>query len=181
MIANNNKIKNKNFFIYGLGKTGESALKFLKKENVKNLISWDDFKKIEKKIDVKSELDNSDFIVLSPGINLRKTKPKKIILYFMIEENRGYPQHLINLIKRTDKLTKKLSKNFENKPSYKYMWKKMTILTENFLFNYAKKNPHTQIIFKGKIGRIRDIQIHPINGKIFFLAGDYLWLMEKNF
>ena len=74
MIANNNKIKNKNFFIYGLGKTGESALKFLKKENVKNLISWDDFKKIEKKIDVKSELDNSDFIVLSPGINLRKTK-----------------------------------------------------------------------------------------------------------
>ena len=50
MIANNNKIKNKNFFIYGLGKTGESALKFLKKENVKNLISWDDFKKIKKKL-----------------------------------------------------------------------------------------------------------------------------------
>ena len=42
----------------------------------------------------------------------------------MIEENQGFPQHLINLIKRTDKLTKKLSKNFENKPSYKYMWKK---------------------------------------------------------
>jgi quinoprotein glucose dehydrogenase len=36
------------------------------------------------------------------------------------------------------------------------------------------------IIFKDKIGRIRDIQVHPNNGKIYFLAGDSLWLMEKN-
>jgi len=36
-----------------------------------------------------------------------------------------------------------------------------------------------EIIFKDKIGRIRDIQIHPKNGKIYFLAGDNLWLMEK--
>ena len=38
-----------------------------------------------------------------------------------------------------------------------------------------------EIIFKDKIGRIRDIQVHPKNGKIYFLAGDSLWLMEKNF
>ena len=38
-----------------------------------------------------------------------------------------------------------------------------------------------EIIFKNKIGRIRDIQIHPNNGKIYFLSGDgALWLMEKN-
>ena len=37
-----------------------------------------------------------------------------------------------------------------------------------------------EIIFKDKIGRIRDIQVHPIDGKIYFLAGDDLWLMEKN-
>ena len=35
------------------------------------------------------------------------------------------------------------------------------------------------IIFKNKIGRIRDIQVHPNTGKIYFLAGDSLWLMEK--
>ncbi len=35
------------------------------------------------------------------------------------------------------------------------------------------------IIFKDKIGRIRDIQVHPLNGKIYFLAGNSLWLMEK--
>ena len=36
------------------------------------------------------------------------------------------------------------------------------------------------VIFKDKIGRIRDIQVHPKNGKIYFLGGDSLWLMEKN-
>ena len=36
------------------------------------------------------------------------------------------------------------------------------------------------IIFQNKIGRIRDIQIHPKNGKIYFLAENNLWLMEKN-
>ena len=36
-----------------------------------------------------------------------------------------------------------------------------------------------EIIFKNKIGRIRDIIIHPENGKIFFLNPDGLYLMEK--
>ena len=36
-----------------------------------------------------------------------------------------------------------------------------------------------KIIFKDRIGRIRDIQIHPKNGKIYFLADNHLWLMEK--
>ncbi len=43
------------------------------------------------------------------------------------------------------------------------------------LFNVQEK-----IIFKNKIGRIRDIIIHPENGKIFFLNPDGLYLMEKN-
>ena len=41
-------------------------------------------------------------------------------------------------------------------------------------------NVNEEIIFKNKIGRIRDIQVHPNNGKIYFLAGHNLWLMEKN-
>ena len=43
-----------------------------------------------------------------------------------------------------------------------------------------KSNIKEEIIFKDEIGRIRDIQVHPNNGKIYFLAGDNLWLMEKN-
>ena len=41
-------------------------------------------------------------------------------------------------------------------------------------------NVREDIIFKNKIGRIRDIQVHPNNGKIYLLAGEGLWLMEKN-
>ena len=41
-------------------------------------------------------------------------------------------------------------------------------------------NVQEDIIFKDKIGRIRDIQVHPSNGKIFFLSENALWLMEKN-
>ena len=41
-------------------------------------------------------------------------------------------------------------------------------------------NVKEEIIFKDEIGRLRDIQVHPNNGKIYFLAGDNLWLMEKS-
>ena len=40
-------------------------------------------------------------------------------------------------------------------------------------------NVKEDIVFKDKIGRIRDIQVHPSNGKIYFLGADALWLMEK--
>ena len=43
-----------------------------------------------------------------------------------------------------------------------------------------KNNVIEKIIFKNKIGRIRDIQIHPSTGKIYFLSEGALWLMEKN-
>ena len=42
-----------------------------------------------------------------------------------------------------------------------------------------QNNVIEKIIFKNKIGRIRDIQVHPINGKIYFLTQDSLWIMEK--
>ena len=41
-------------------------------------------------------------------------------------------------------------------------------------------NVKEDLIFKNKIGRIRDIQVHPKTGKIYFLSEDSLWLMEKN-
>ncbi len=40
-------------------------------------------------------------------------------------------------------------------------------------------NVREEIIFKNNIGRIRDIKIHPKNGKIFLLAQDKLWLFKK--
>ena len=37
-----------------------------------------------------------------------------------------------------------------------------------------------EIVFKGEIGRIRDIQVHPVSGKIYFLNENGLWLMKKS-
>ena len=43
-----------------------------------------------------------------------------------------------------------------------------------------RSNVTEDLIFKNKVGRIRDIQVHPLNGKIFLLSENTLWLMEKN-
>ena len=40
-------LKQKSFLVYGLGITGISVIKYLKKNKVKNLFVWDDFKRIE--------------------------------------------------------------------------------------------------------------------------------------
>ena len=41
------------------------------------------------------------------------------------------------------------------------------------------QNVKEDIVFKNIIGRLRDIQVHPSSGKLFFLSQDGLWLMEK--
>ena len=72
------KIKDKSFLVYGLGLSGQSVVKFFKKNNIKNFKVWDDeekklFKdKRSKKL--KETLNKVDYIVLSPGISLFKKK-----------------------------------------------------------------------------------------------------------
>tara|TARA_Y100001970_G_scaffold175214_1_gene213741 strand:- start:906 stop:1967 length:1062 start_codon:yes stop_codon:yes gene_type:complete len=46
--------------------------------------------------------------------------------------------------------------------------------------NFSNQNEIIEkVIFRNKIGRIRDIQVHPSSGKIYFLSQDALWLMKK--
>ena len=69
------------FCIYGLGSTGKSAAKYLKSKNYHNVKIWDDKKKTKtgKKTFLKY-LDSCDYIILSPGINLKKSKLKNKLL-----------------------------------------------------------------------------------------------------
>ena len=79
------------FCVYGLGVTGQSVISYFKKKNFTNYYAWDDnkilrnfsgiraYKKIDKKFFSK-KLDSVDFIVMSPGISLKKTKFKKKLL-----------------------------------------------------------------------------------------------------
>ena len=70
-------IKNSSFAVYGLGLSGNSTLKFLKKKKVKKIYTWDDKKNknnSKKFNSFKKALDIVDYIVISPGINVQKTK-----------------------------------------------------------------------------------------------------------
>ena len=80
---NIHNFKKKNFIIYGLGKTGKSTLEFLKRKKIKKVITWDDSSKIKNKINKKRfliELNKAHFIIISPGINIKKTPFKKQLL-----------------------------------------------------------------------------------------------------
>ena len=75
--------KDKSFAVYGLGLTGKSVINFLKKNNVNKILSWDDNlnnPNLKQKNKFKISLGIVDYIVVSPGINIKKTKFKKILL-----------------------------------------------------------------------------------------------------
>ena len=69
MLKSHNIFNNKKILIYGLGKSGLSASKFLKRNN--KVIEYDDKKN---KNYVKIRKIEFDYIILSPGININKCK-----------------------------------------------------------------------------------------------------------
>ena len=100
MLPNLN-LKELSFLVYGLGLSGQSVVKFLKKKKIKKFEVWDDkqkklFKNKRSK-NLNKTLNNVDFIVLSPGIsfiekkNLIKFK-KKIItdIDFLFLTNKNF-------------------------------------------------------------------------------------------
>ena len=75
------KFKDKSFAVYGLGITGKSVLKFLKKNKVNKILDWDDrlFKNNEKFKRFKVNLNIVDYIIVSPGINIKKSRLNKLL------------------------------------------------------------------------------------------------------
>ncbi len=50
-----------------------------------------------------------------------------------------------------------------------------------YLLNFANLSevPKINLLVEKKLGRIRDIEIHPENGKIYVINDEYLWSVEK--
>ena len=74
--------------VYGLGKTGVSVIKYLKRKGFTDFYFWDDNKVSRSNLGINSSrkeeenifshfLDVSDYIILSPGININKAHLKK--------------------------------------------------------------------------------------------------------
>ena len=75
-----NKFKNKKILIYGYGKSGRASFNYLKKKN--EVFIYDDFKKIKNLPFITlGNIKNLsfDYILLSPGINIRKCKLKNFL------------------------------------------------------------------------------------------------------
>tara|TARA_Y100000590_G_scaffold258472_1_gene290117 strand:- start:3327 stop:4640 length:1314 start_codon:yes stop_codon:yes gene_type:complete len=77
------------FAIYGLGVTGRSVINFFRKEKVNDFFIWDDNKTVRnvhgigKKYNEKyfgKILDQIDWIILSPGINIKNSRLKKKLI-----------------------------------------------------------------------------------------------------
>ena len=81
-------LKKLSFLVYGLGSTGHSVIKYFKKRKIYNFSVWDDNIGVRKKFgsknvsNFKNALKEVDYIVLSPGISLKKTKYKKDLIKF---------------------------------------------------------------------------------------------------
>ena len=74
MLNNLNIFYNKKILIYGLGKSGLSALKFLKKDN--KITKHDDKIKVDNKKITKIKFD---YIIISPGIDINKCNLSKFL------------------------------------------------------------------------------------------------------
>ena len=74
MLNNLNIFYKKKILIYGLGKSGLSAYKFLKKNN--EIITHDDKIKIDNKKITKIKFD---YIIISPGIDINKCSLSKFL------------------------------------------------------------------------------------------------------
>ena len=75
-----NNLKKLSFLVYGLGLTGKSIINFFEKNKIKNYQVWDDndYKLFQKKRpkNLNKALDQVNYIVLSPGVSLKKSKNK---------------------------------------------------------------------------------------------------------
>jgi len=81
-------LSKKSFAVYGLGTTGRSVINYFNKAGFKNYVIWDDNNVLRKNWDLDEKKKKSflhllnfvDYIIVSPGVNPKKTKLKKILL-----------------------------------------------------------------------------------------------------
>ena len=85
MISTNN-LKDLSFLIYGLGLTGKSVVNFFNKNHFKNYQVWDDTNKYlyneKRPPNLKQALKEIDYIILSPGVSLKKSKNRKKLIQY---------------------------------------------------------------------------------------------------
>ena len=74
----NLNLRELSFLVYGLGHSGQSVVKFFKRNKIKDYKVWDDKQKRlfqdKRTKNLKKTLNSVDHIILSPGISLNEKK-----------------------------------------------------------------------------------------------------------
>ena len=81
-------LSKKSFAVYGLGTTGRSVINYFNKVGIKNYIMWDDDKALKKNWHLNEKKKKNflqlinfvDYVIVSPGINLKKAELRKALL-----------------------------------------------------------------------------------------------------
>ncbi len=79
-------LKNLTFLVYGIGSTGKSVINFFNRKKINKFFIWDDNLEIAKKykkkkiFNLKKNINKIDYIILSPGVSLKTTKHKDILV-----------------------------------------------------------------------------------------------------
>ncbi len=79
-------LKHYSFLVYGLGLTGKSVINFFNKNGIKNFKVWDDnyknLYKNKRSTNLIKTLRDVDYIILSPGISLKKSKNRNNLIKY---------------------------------------------------------------------------------------------------
>ena len=85
-------LKELSFLVYGLGITGQSVVKFFKKNKIKKFTVWDDKEKKlflnNRATNLNEVLNKVDYIILSPGISDIKKKKQELLLFYELLEHK---------------------------------------------------------------------------------------------
>ncbi len=82
---NKKNLKKYSFLVYGLSKTGKSVINYFKNKKINDYYVWDDDFSLRHKftkkrvINLRTALKKVDYIILSPGISLKKNKNKQYL------------------------------------------------------------------------------------------------------
>ena len=121
---------------------------------------------ISTKIAKKKDIEVIGCSRLDECFKYRKITPKKIILYYILDYQRGLPNRFFDIYKNGE-LNKIKGLNYDFR---KISWKRLHIKIIENLKQFSKNNKDVEVILKGKQGffNLTDYENLPKNFKVFF-------------
>ncbi len=144
VMSPNERLVVKTIYKHNRDKFGGYKIGVYSENEKKSIISTNVATKQQVKVIGCSRLDES--------FSMRRIKPKNKVVYFMIEDNRGYTD---NFLRNYGESFKKKFKFYNDKRYKNFDWGYLRKKTTDILIQLAKENKNIEFIFKAKEGEHR--------------------------